>query len=94
MQQEEWLAEIGGLGYNISPVMDREYFHSIYYREPGGILFEIATDSPGFAIDEASRKDSAKRCSLPPWLETHASTHRSRAAAHSASPTQAGSYAQ
>ena len=39
-------------GYHVSPVMDRNYFHSIYYREPEGILFEIATDSPGFAIDE------------------------------------------
>jgi glyoxalase family protein len=37
---------------NVSPVMDRNYFHSIYYREPGGVLFEIATDNPGFAIDE------------------------------------------
>jgi glyoxalase family protein len=68
-QQREWLAEIGNLGYNISPVMDRIYFHSIYYREPGGILFEIATDSPGFAIDEpVERLGEALR--LPPWLET------------------------
>jgi hypothetical protein len=41
------------IGYNVSPVMDRKYFHSIYYREPGGVLFEIATDPPGFAVDEA-----------------------------------------
>ncbi|MCX6937252.1 MAG: ring-cleaving dioxygenase [Verrucomicrobia bacterium] len=39
-------------GLNVSPQMDRNYFHSIYAREPGGILFEIATDTPGFAIDE------------------------------------------
>ena len=39
-------------GYSVSDVRDRNYFHSIYYREPGGILFEIATASPGFAIDE------------------------------------------
>lgn len=39
-------------GYQLSPVMDRNYFHSIYYREQGGILFEIATDVPGFAVDE------------------------------------------
>jgi glyoxalase family protein len=39
-------------GYHVSPVMDRNYFHSIYYRVPPGILFEIATDQPGFAIDE------------------------------------------
>lgn len=40
-------------GYAVSPVMDRDYFHSIYYREKGGILFEIATETPGFAVDEA-----------------------------------------
>ena len=34
--------------------MDRTYFHSIYYREPGGVLFEIATDNPGFAVDETA----------------------------------------
>ncbi|MFZ9683439.1 MAG: ring-cleaving dioxygenase, partial [Cephaloticoccus sp.] len=39
-------------GLHVSPVIDRAYFKSIYYREPGGVLFEIATDEPGFAIDE------------------------------------------
>ncbi len=51
--QADWLRELSALGYGVSPVMDREYFHSIYFREPGGVLFEIATDSPGFAADEA-----------------------------------------
>lgn len=51
-QQEAWLRQISSLGLGVSPVMDRDYFHSIYFREPGGILFEIATDAPGFAIDE------------------------------------------
>ncbi len=51
--QKVWLENLAGLGYDVSPVMDREYFHSIYFREPGGILFEIATDAPGFATDEA-----------------------------------------
>ncbi|MCX6952211.1 MAG: ring-cleaving dioxygenase [Verrucomicrobia bacterium] len=41
------------LGYHVSPVMDRNYFHSIYYREPEGVLFEIATNPPGFAVDES-----------------------------------------
>ncbi len=41
-----------GAGYHVSDVRDRDYFRSIYYRERGGILFEIATDAPGFAIDE------------------------------------------
>jgi glyoxalase family protein len=67
-EQQAWLAQIGDLGYNISPVMDRIYFQSVYYREPGGILFEIATDSPGFAIDEPVEK-LGERLQLPPWLE-------------------------
>lgn len=45
-------ARLAEAGYHVSPVMDRNYFHSIYYRVPPGILFEIATDQPGFAIDE------------------------------------------
>ncbi len=68
-QQLQWLAELGSLDYNVSPVMDRVYFHSIYYREPGGILFEIATDSPGFAIDEPVEK-LGETLKVPPWLET------------------------
>ena len=49
--------------------MDRVYFHSIYFREPGGVLFEIATDSPGFLKDETPDElGSALR--LPPWLES------------------------
>jgi glyoxalase family protein len=48
--------------------MDRKYFHSIYFREPGGILFEIATDPPGFAIDEPLDQLGSKLV-LPPWLE-------------------------
>jgi glyoxalase family protein len=48
--------------------MDRQYFHSIYFREPGGILFEIATDPPGFGIDEAPEA-LGRDLKLPPWLE-------------------------
>ncbi len=51
-QQAAWRERIVRAGLNVSPVMDRNYFHSIYYREPGGVLFEIATDNPGFAVDE------------------------------------------
>ncbi|WP_336518357.1 ring-cleaving dioxygenase [Pollutibacter soli] len=40
-------------GFNITPKIDRNYFYSLYFREPGGVLFEIATDNPGFAIDES-----------------------------------------
>jgi len=69
-QQESWRKEIARLGYNISPVMDRTYFHSIYYREPGGVLFEIATENPGFTADEPAEKLGTKLM-LPPWLEKH-----------------------
>ena len=51
-QQFAWHRQLIDLQYNVSPVMDRQYFQSIYFREPGGVLFEIATDPPGFAIDE------------------------------------------
>lgn len=51
-EQLQWREKLAGLGLVVTPVIDREYFHSIYFREPGGILFEIATDGPGFAIDE------------------------------------------
>ena len=61
-------AEIVSLGYNVSPVMDRTYFHSIYFREPGGVLFEIATDPPGFTLDESAQELGARLC-LPPWME-------------------------
>jgi glyoxalase family protein len=50
--QMEWHKELGDLGYLISPIMNRDYFRSIYFREPGGVLFEIATLGPGMAIDE------------------------------------------
>jgi glyoxalase family protein len=50
--------------------MDRKYFHSIYFRESGGILFEIATDSPGFTVDEPLESLGTKLC-LPLELEPH-----------------------
>lgn len=40
-------------GYSVTPVQDRNYFHSIYFREPGGVLFEVATNPPGFTVDES-----------------------------------------
>ena len=67
-QQRSWRAELARLNYGVSPVMDRKYFHSIYYREPGGILFEIATDPPGFSVDE-SLDELGSKLVLPPWLE-------------------------
>jgi glyoxalase family protein len=57
-------------GLQVSPVIDRAYFKSIYYREPNGVLFEIATDQPGFAVDEPV-ETLGSRLSLPPRLEPH-----------------------
>jgi glyoxalase family protein len=68
-QQREWRSDLAGLGYNVTPVIDRQYFHSIYYREPGGVLFEIATDPPGFAIDEP-REHLGEHLMLPPQYES------------------------
>lgn len=59
---------IRGAGFDVTPVRDRLYFHSIYWREPGGVLFEIATDPPGFTRDETVDELGAG-LKLPPWLE-------------------------
>ena len=67
-EQLEWRVHLVELGYNVTPVIDRTYFHSIYFREPGGILFEIATEPPGFTLDETIEELSSK-LRLPPWLE-------------------------
>ena len=53
---------------DVTPVLDRNYFQSIYYREPGGVLFEIATDPPGFTVDEPAA-ELGTHLMLPPWLE-------------------------
>jgi glyoxalase family protein len=55
-------------GFNPTGVLDRNYFHSIYYREPGGILFEIATNPPGFSVDE-SVSELGSSLKLPEWFE-------------------------
>jgi glyoxalase family protein len=55
-------------GLHVTPVMDRQYFHSIYFREPGGVLFEVATMKPGFLIDEP-RDALGRGLKLPPWEE-------------------------
>lgn len=67
-EQLAWQEEIGQLGLHVTQVMDRQYFRSIYFREPGGVLFEIATDSPGFTFDEP-RERLGQELKLPPWLE-------------------------
>ncbi len=57
------------LGLNVTPQIDRKYFKSIYFREPGGVLFEIATDPPGFTIDEEV-ENLGDELKLPNWLES------------------------
>ena len=60
--------EIVQADLNVTDVINRNYFHSIYFREHGGVLFEVATDQPGFAIDE-SPEQLGTALALPPWLE-------------------------
>ncbi|MGH8045818.1 MAG: ring-cleaving dioxygenase [Chthoniobacterales bacterium] len=67
--QLDWRKELKLQRYGVSPVMDRTYFHSIYFREPGGVLFEIATDGPGFATDE-SVEELGTQLQLPSWMES------------------------
>jgi len=63
-----WRERLAKAGLGVTPVIDRYYFKSIYFREPGGVLFEIATDGPGFATDEAA-EHLGETLSLPPFLE-------------------------
>jgi glyoxalase family protein len=67
-QQQAWLDHLRSLGVGVSPVMDRSYFSSIYFRTPDGLLLEIATDGPGFLIDETKSKLGTE-LRLPKWLE-------------------------
>ena len=67
-RQLEWQQLLKKRGLHVTEVLDREYFHSIYFREPGGVLFEIATDPPGFAVDELP-SELGIHLKLPPWLE-------------------------
>ena len=61
--------QLAARGLNVTPVIDRQYFHSIYFREPNGILFEIATDGPGFLIDEPADA-LGETLKLPPIYES------------------------
>jgi glyoxalase family protein len=67
-EQLEYQAEIAAAGHGVTPVRDRQYFRSIYFREPGGVLFEIATGAPGFLYDEPVERLGTS-LKLPPWLE-------------------------
>jgi glyoxalase family protein len=68
-EQLNWREHLVKLGYNVTPVIDRTYFHSIYFREPGGVLFEIATEPPGFTLDE-KLEELGTHLRLPSWMES------------------------
>jgi len=72
-EQQSMRKKLLNKGYYMTEVKDRQYFKSVYFHEPGGILFEIATDPPGFAIDEDS-KELGSSLKLPKWLETRRQT--------------------
>ncbi|MDJ0754773.1 MAG: ring-cleaving dioxygenase [Ardenticatenaceae bacterium] len=69
-EQQEYLAALRAAGQQVTPVQDRQYFHSIYFRSPGGVLFEIATDAPGFLYDEPL-DELGTNLKLPVWYEQH-----------------------
>jgi glyoxalase family protein len=66
--QKQMQEQLSKAGRDVTPVLDRQYFHSVYFREPGGILFEIATDPPGFAADEEPAH-LGEALKLPRWYE-------------------------
>lgn len=63
-----WIQQIGAVGFPNSGYVDRYYFRSLYFREPNGILFEVATDGPGFDTDEHV-DHLGETLALPPFLE-------------------------
>ena len=68
--QLDWKKYIESFGYGVTPVQDRNYFNAIYFREYGDILFEIATDPPGFAHDE-SQETMGTELMLPEQYEKY-----------------------
>ena len=64
--------KIEAYGVSITPQIDRQYFHSLYFREPGGVLFEIATDNPGFTVDE-KLEELGQNLKLPAQYESQRS---------------------
>jgi glyoxalase family protein len=66
--QRQLQEQLRNAGQDVTPVLDRQYFHSVYFREPGGVLFEIATNPPGFAVDEEPAH-LGEVLKLPEWYE-------------------------
>jgi glyoxalase family protein len=72
-EQVAWLEHLEELGLRPTPVQDRKYFRSVYFRLPDGVLVELATDGPGFLVDE-ERATLGQGLSLPDWLEPERET--------------------
>ena len=68
MSQAEWSEKLYAAGMQVTEVRDRQYFKSIYFREPGGVLYEVATLAPGFTVDE-ELASLGRDLKLPPWEE-------------------------
>jgi glyoxalase family protein len=67
-EHPRWHQHVNAAGVRSTPIIDRHFFHSIYFREPGGVLYEIADDGPGFAHD-VPESELGRTVVLPPWLE-------------------------
>jgi glyoxalase family protein len=65
----QWIDRVSGAGVPNSGYVDRHYFHSLYFREPGGVLYELATEEPGFLVDGLSVEELGTKVILPPFLE-------------------------
>jgi len=68
-QLEVMRKKVMDMGLNPTEILDRHIFKSVYYRTPGGVLFEMATDGPGYGIAHHSDEEMGKKLFLPPWLE-------------------------
>lgn len=69
-EQQSWRERLSAVGMQVTPVIDRQYFDAIYFQTPGGVLFEIATDPPGFAVDE-DPAHLGEALKLPEKYEAH-----------------------
>ena len=67
-EHPSWHERLSGAGVQVTPIIDRHYFHSIYFREPSGVLYEIADDAPGFTVD-LPLDELGTKVILPPFLE-------------------------
>jgi len=65
----EWIERVSNAGIPNSGFVDRHYFHSLYFREPGGVLYELATEEPGFLVDGLDAGELGTKIILPPFLE-------------------------